>query len=231
MPTDRVAGRGLRAALLGGAAGLLLVGCGNAAPTPGGDPSSAAASPGAPTAPADQTDSPSGGDASANTDAQSDAQSDSQSDDESVPGPELPEVPEQEATSLAELLTGVTTAPLATAPLPRAASAGGRLVGGFPSFLRPARSSRVDTSSVSTSESNLQVALVGSTSLPPGDVLLAYRTRLAGRGLAEQAPPAVPAGSDAAEFRRGRSTVTVTVTPQGSRTRYSVLAFLHAGGE
>ena len=37
--------------------------------------------------------------------------------------------------------------------------------------------------------------------------------------------------SQAASFRRGRSTVTVTATPQGSGTSYSVQASLHTGGE
>jgi hypothetical protein len=249
VPTDLAGWRALRVALLGAAAGLLLVGCGNAAPsgnaapTAGGDPSSTPASAHAsvrttataPSARANHTDSPSGGAASADPGAVPSAEvaaaePAAESGDDRAPGVEMPEAPEQEAVSLADLLEGVRTAPLASAPLPRAAGARGRLVTGFPSFLRPTRSSRVETSSVSPAGSRLQVALVGSTSLRPGDVLLAYRLRLAGRGLAEQASPAAPAGSEAAAFRRGPSTVTVAVTPQGSGTHYSVLASLHTGG-
>ena len=114
---------------------------------------------------------------------------------------------------------------------PDAASARGRLVTSFPLALRPTRATRVETSSISPSGNRLQVALVASTSLAPADVLLAYRTRLAGRGLVEQAAPPAIVGSQAAAFRRGRSTVTVTATPQGSGTSYSVQASLHTGGE
>ncbi|WP_374458256.1 hypothetical protein [Nocardioides sp.] len=143
---------------------------------------------------------------------------------------EVPVAAETTVDSLGELL-GDTDRALVTAPLPRAASARGRLVGGFPTVLRPAPGSRVDTSSVSPADDRLQVALVGSTSLAPAKVLLAYRTRLARRGLLEQATPQTAAGSQAAALRRGRSVVTITVTRQGTRTSYSVIASLHTGSE
>ena len=155
----------------------------------------------------------------------------STSGNDDTDGKEMPEAPESTAKSLSDLLEGVRTTPLVTAPLPRAASARGRLVTRFPPALRPIRATRVETSSISRLGDRLQVALVASTSLAPEDVLLAYRTRLAGRGLVEQtAPPATP-GSQAAAFRRGRSTVTLAVTSQGSGTGYSVQASLHTGGE
>ncbi len=71
------------------------------------------------------------------------------------------------------------------------------------------------------------MGLVASTPLSPGKVLLAYRLRLVRRGLVEQDAPATLPGSQAAAFRRGRSAVTVTVTRDGRRTSYSVVATLH----
>lgn len=143
----------------------------------------------------------------------------------------MPEAPEPTVTSLSELLQDVRTDPLVTVPLPRAADARGRLATGFPAFLRPTPASRIESSSVSPAGDRLQVALVGSTSLAPGDVLMSYRTRLAGRGLSELGAPASVAGSEAAAFRRGRSVVTISVTSRGSGTDYIIHASLHTGGE
>lgn len=231
---------------------LLLVGCGGTDPTPGAsstptptdastesstDSSTASSSAATPSpsaatespAPTSSAGSPSASDEGTDTDPESG--SDDGSDGGSEPGLEMPEAPEPTVDSLSELLDDVRTAPLVTAPLPRAADARGRLVTGFPGFLRPTRASRVASSSVSPSGPRLQVALVGSTALAPADVLVAYRTRLAGRGLSEQAAPATSPGSTAAAFRRGRSVVTITATSRGSGTDYSVHASLHAGGE
>lgn len=144
---------------------------------------------------------------------------------------EVPVAPEPSVESLGDLL-GDADRPLVVTPLPRAASARGRLVGGFPAALRPAPRSRVETSSVSPADDRLQVALVGTTTLAPARVLLDYRTRLGRRGMVEQATtPPTAAGSQAAALQRGRSTVTITVTRQGSRTTYSVIASLHTGRE
>lgn len=184
------------------------------------------------------------GASSADPDPGSDASSDPSSDPQPDPQPDngggsdpsgaVLEVPVAAAPSVDSLgdLLGDADRPLATSPLPRAASARGRLVVGFPAALRPAPGSRVETSSVSPADDRLQVALVGSTAMAPGRVLLAYRTRLARRGLVEQATvPQTAPGSQAAALQRGRSVVTITVTRQGSRTSYSVMASLHTGPE
>jgi hypothetical protein len=144
---------------------------------------------------------------------------------------EMPKEPAPTVSSLQELLEDVGSAPLVTAPLPRAASARGRLVTRFPAFLRPTRATTVETSGISPSGSRLQVTLTATTSLTPEQVLVAYRTRLGGRGLTEMSAPATVAGSEAAAFQRGRSVVTVTATPDGTRTSYAVHATLHTGGE
>ena len=130
--------------------------------------------------------------------------------------------------SLSELLTEIDDSPLVSAPLPRPASARGRLVRGYPAALRPPRASRVQSSSVSPSGDRLQVGLVGSSSLSSDQLLLAYRTRLSHRGMTERTPPATAPGTSAASFRRGRSVVTLTVT-DGPRTSYALHATLLAG--
>ncbi|NPC40877.1 hypothetical protein [Nocardioides sp. zg-1230] len=148
--------------------------------------------------------------------------------DGSAPALEMPEAPEPTVDSLSELLPPSDPGPLVTTPLPRAATAQGRLLRRFPDALRPTRAARVQSSSVSPSGDRLQVGLVATSSLSPGQVLLAYRTRLARRGMAETATPPSVAGSTAAAFRRGDSVVTVTVTPRGSGTTYAVHASLRA---
>lgn len=121
--------------------------------------------------------------------------------------------------------------PLLTAPLPRTAAARGRLVAGFPAFLRPIRGSVVETSSVSAAERRLQVALVGSTARRPDAVLRLYRARLSTRGMRETRTPPATAGAEAAAFVLRKSAVTVTVRRERGRTSYSLYGVLHIGGE
>ncbi|MBD3923130.1 hypothetical protein IEZ26_00735 [Nocardioides cavernae] len=148
----------------------------------------------------------------------------------SAPALEMPEAPESPVSSLSELLAPTNPAPLVTTPLPRSANAQGRLLRQFPDALRPPRGARVESSSLSPMGDRLQVGLVATTSLSPAQVLIAYRTRLARRGMDETAPPPSVAGSQAASFRRGDSVVTVTVSPRGSGSSYAVHASLRATG-
>lgn len=148
--------------------------------------------------------------------------------DGSAPALEMPEAPAPTVSSLSQLLPPANPSPLVTTPLPRAATAQGRLLRRFPDALRPTRATRVQSSSVSPSGDRLQVGLVATTSLSSAQVLLAYRTRLALRGMVETATPPSVAGSRAAAFRRDDSVVTVTVTPRGSGTSYAVHASLRA---
>lgn len=239
----------VRVAMTGVVVCLLLGGCSSATPTgtgaptaPGASAEDAAPSPGR-TGPTGATGrgSDTGERHERGPDGDTDAGSDEgapapSGEDGSGPGSggsgtrlEVPQAPEPTVTSLAELLGPATTSPLVTTPLPRAAAARGRLVARFPVVLRPTRAARVESSSLSPSGDRLQVGLVASTSMSPAEVLLAYRTRLARRGLVElSAPPTLP-GSLAATFRRGGSVVTVTVTPDGSRTILSLQAILRPG--
>lgn len=144
--------------------------------------------------------------------------------------------PPVEGTPTPTGLPGLSPAPpdppLVAFPLPADAAAEGRLVSGFPSFLRPPAGASVATSSVTAQSETerLQVALGGSTTAMPDQVLGTYRTRLTARGMDEQDAPAV-AGSAAATFVRGSSTITVTVSREGDRTNYSVYGALQARKE
>jgi hypothetical protein len=169
------------------------------------------------------------------TDSDSDSGSDSgdaETTDGTAPGSapalEMPESPESPVSSLAELLAPTNPEPLVRTPLPRGGSAEGRLLRQFPDALRPTRDARVESSSLSPMGDRLQVGLVATTSLSPAQVLVAYRTRLARRGMDETATPPSVAGSHAAAFQRGDSVVTVTVTPRGSGSSYAVHASLRA---
>ena len=149
----------------------------------------------------------------------------------SAPALEMPKAPGAPVVSrLSELLAPTNPAPLVTTPLPRGANALGRLLRQFPEALRPPRGARVESSSLSPMGDRLQVGLVATTALSPAQVMIAYRTRLARRGMDETAPPPSVAGSHAASFRRGDSVVTVTVSPRGSGSSYAVHASLRAAG-
>jgi hypothetical protein len=235
--------RALRCALLGVVASLALAGCGSGPTNDDGGGGASASSP--PTAAG--ADPQSGGTDTTGRTSSGDGGSgatggatgsgtggnapDSGSGDGNGGALEMPKEPAPTVSSLSELLEDVGSAPLVTAPFPRAASARGRLVARFPAFLRPTRATTVGTSSISPSGSRLQATLTATTSLTPEQVLVAYRTRLGGRGLTELTAPATTPRSGAAAFQRGRSVVTITATPDGTRTSYAVQATLHAGGE
>lgn len=247
--------RPVRVAVIGVVAGLLLGGCGadGASPDAGSSGADAASpSPGgrangtAPTEErtkdgaekhkgrsADQPDGAEDGAAQPSPSATpssgtEDGTDDGSARDGSAPALEMPEAPEPTVSSLSELLPPTNPAPLVTTPLPRAASAEGRLLRQVPDVVRPTRATQVRSSSVSPSGDRLQVGVVATTSLSPDQVLLAYRARLTHRGLVETATPPSVAGSRAAAFRRGDSVVTVTVTPRGSGATYAVHASLRA---
>lgn len=125
--------------------------------------------------------------------------------------------------------TSVDRSPLVSLPLPVTASAKGRLVRGYPATALPAtRHSRIDSTSVSSGDSQVQVALVATTDRSAAAVLRFYRLHLTGLGFRER-PATAAGGSEAAAFRRGSDVVTVTVTPTRTGTSYSVFGTLHAG--
>jgi hypothetical protein len=114
-------------------------------------------------------------------------------------------------------------APLISAPLPKAATARGTVVAGFPRTVisLPPRST-VIFSSVSSEGSRLQAGLEATSSLAPKEVIAYYRKAFSALGLVANTAPAV-AGSTAWAFVRDASTITVTTAPDPSGgSRYSV---------
>ena len=142
-------------------------------------------------------------------------------------GVELPQAP-----PTGSVLPGLEEVgrPIASRPWPTEAAAAGRLVDGFPEALRPVGSSRVVTSSVTPSEERLQVALEARTRKKPAAVLRSYRTRMARLGIKERKVRAL-GGAEAAGFRRGGTTITVTATRNGGRTTYTVFGVVADAGE
>ena len=119
--------------------------------------------------------------------------------------------------------------PLVNPPLPTTATARGKLVSGYPTAALPvARSSRIDTTSVSSGDSRVQVALVATTDRTAASVLRFYRLHLNGLGFREK-PTSAAGGSEAASFVRGPDVATVTVTPTRTGASYSLFGTLHAG--
>ncbi|GAB3041589.1 hypothetical protein GCM10027052_24210 [Parafrigoribacterium mesophilum] len=113
--------------------------------------------------------------------------------------------------------------------MPKAATARGSIVQGFPTAVIPlAPGSSVTFSSVSPDRTRLTAGLDATCNLSPDEVLGYYRTALAPLGLVTTSVPAL-AGSVAEAFVRGSSTVTVSVTAVSGGSRYSVHGVLVAG--
>ena len=88
----------------------------------------------------------------------------------------------------------------------------------------------VSSSTRSTLEHAVQVAIVASKHASSDALLRYYRGRLTRFGFTEYPVPAV-GGSTAAAFRNGRDRVVVTVTPGGrGSVDYSVFGILHSVG-
>lgn len=119
--------------------------------------------------------------------------------------------------------------PLVHSPLPKQASAKGRLAAGHPTLLGQLTGSRVTVSSVSPAGNELQVGLSAVGIGSAADVLAAYRAKLAPLGFTETTVQAV-AGASAVRFTRGHDVVTVSAKARGKQTAYTVFGMLHTTG-
>lgn len=106
------------------------------------------------------------------------------------------------------------------APLPKSASASGKLVDGYPAKVIPqVPGSTVGKSSIASEDRHLQVTLDASTDQKVSDIVAFYRSRLAPYGMYDAAAPAV-AGATSVQFARDGNSVTLTVTPGDKGTSY-----------
>jgi len=140
------------------------------------------------------------------------------------------EMPSPSATQdgLPGLKSSVEARPVARRPWPEAAAAQGRLVEGFPEALGPVTPSRIISSSVAPGGDEMQVALEATTRRARSTVLRTYRVRMAELGFREVEADAV-GGAEAVGFRRGRTSIVVTVSRTNKRTSYTVYGVVHDG--
>lgn len=183
--------------------------------------SASASQPGAPEAGADS-------DPSAGSGAGSRPGPTSQAD----PEPATEALPEAASTPIESGLPGLSEKPrtkparLVTEPLPKQAVRKDALVAGYPTALAPPARTTVEVSSVSPAKGVLQVALTASCRRPC-DVLRHFRTRLAQHGFEEVTTTSVE-NAPALSLRRGKETVSVTVTDTGRRdVDFSLYSVLH----
>ena len=124
---------------------------------------------------------------------------------------------------------GTTLEPLVTAPLPKTASAKGKLVAGFPSEVIPIPSGlTISSSSVATQGDHLQATVVGTSTASEADVQSFYQAAFAKLGMTAAVAPA-GASDTATTFSRGSDSITVTTTAQTSGTALSIFGVFTAG--
>ncbi|WP_158866169.1 hypothetical protein [Leifsonia sp. AG29] len=115
-------------------------------------------------------------------------------------------------------------------PLPKSASAVGKLVTGYPAAVLPqAPGSAVQTSSVAAQGDRLQVTLTATSTQGVTDVLAFYRSALAKYGMYDTAAPAL-SGATSLLFSRGSDSVTLTASTGKSGTTYTLYAAFTAQG-
>lgn len=119
--------------------------------------------------------------------------------------------------------------PLVKSPLPRLATAKGRLAAGHPAVLGAVGGSTVTVSSVTPAGGELQVGLSARGGGSASAVLAAFRARLVPLGFSETAAHGV-AGATAVRFTRGHDVVTVSAKTASKQTTYTVFGVLHTTG-
>jgi hypothetical protein len=124
---------------------------------------------------------------------------------------------------------GVDPTPLVTAPLPKTASATGKLVTGFPSgVISIPADTKVTSSAISTQGNRMQATLVGTSAAPVGDVLSYFEAACTKLGLTSTVTPSAP-GTQATSCARGNDRITVTTEAQPGGTRFTIFALFTAG--
>lgn len=124
----------------------------------------------------------------------------------------------------------VATAPprLVNPPPQQSESEVGKLVAGFPDAVPLAPKSTISTSSLDSDGTRVQASLEASTPESAADVTTYYEKLFAALGFPGTPSPAA-SGSTAVLFARGGESVTLTVTPSATGSRYSLFGVLGAG--
>jgi len=117
-----------------------------------------------------------------------------------------------------------------SAPLPKSASAVGKLAAGYPADVLPqAPGSTIATSSIASQSGHLQVTMTAASTQEIVDIVAFYRTALAKYGMYDTAAPAL-SGSTSTVFKRDGNSVTLTVTAAKSGTTYALYGAFTAAG-
>lgn len=142
--------------------------------------------------------------------------------DEAAPDPTGPA---QSRSSPPAISADESPAPLVGGTLPDDAASLRALVAGFPEVIPLAGKSTVVASSVSTSGNRLQATLDATTELPPSSVTDFYLSTFAALALTGTSTQST-GSSTGTVFTRGSDSVTLTVSPEGAGSRYSLLGVL-----
>ena len=124
---------------------------------------------------------------------------------------------------------GTDPTSLVTAPLPKTASAKGKLVAGFPTtVISVPTGTKIVSSAIATQGDHMQVTLVGTTAASGGDVQSYFQGIFSALGLTGAVTPSAP-GTAATTFSRGADRITVTTSANSGGTRLTVFGLFTAG--
>lgn len=124
---------------------------------------------------------------------------------------------------------GVDPTPLFTEPLPKTASATGKLVAGFPTKVISVPSgTKIVSSSISTQGDRMQLSLVGTSPASVGDVQSYFQGTFSTLGLTAAVTPSAP-GTVATTYSRGSDRITVTTAAGSDGTQLTVFGLFTAG--
>ena len=124
---------------------------------------------------------------------------------------------------------GTESTPLVTEPLPKSASATGKLVTGFPTdVISLPAGMKIESSSIATQGVHMQVTVVGTSAASVGDVQSYFQAVFTKLGLTAVVTPAAP-GTTATSYSRSSDSITVTTSADSGGTHVSVFAVFTAG--
>lgn len=112
---------------------------------------------------------------------------------------------------------------------PPISNALGKLAASFPETVPPAPQSTIQSSSLTSESTQVQLTLTARTTLSSDELLEFYRAQFAAYGLHDVPVPAVE-GSTALLFTRDDDSITLTVTPVDGGMDYIVFGALTARG-
>ena len=122
-----------------------------------------------------------------------------------------------------------TIAPLVSRPLPKSASAEGKLVAGFPtSVISLPPKTKVVSSSIATEGDRMQATVVASTAATENTVHRYFDGIFTALGLQGSETSAAP-GTRATTWSNGIDSIVVATSVDGEVTRFSVFALFTAG--